>query len=411
MRCGRVWVSVRVKGVPMRRSVVSVVAGVVVVAVVAGAVSASLACGASESKPWVIRDLGTLGGRESFPFEINGRGQIVGVSDTSASTHAFLWEAGKMVDLGAFGGTSSSARGINERGEIVGLRIPDPAVAGMKDGYPYKAFPVLWRNGQVTALPELTVSGCDGNVDWDFLLGIDDRSRVVGTINITTENSGCRRAAVWLGGRWEILRGLSRAVAFNQRGQIVGSDVEGSGSVLSEARKATALGTLGGERTEAVAISERGQIVGSSETTSGAFHAFLWQAGKLTDLGTLGGNQSRAAAINERGQIVGRADTNAKDGNGDPVSHAFLWENGRMRDLGTLGGPGSSAEGINARGQIVGTAITADGRSHAFAWANGSITDLGTLPGHSTSAATAINDNGQIIGSSTTRAVLWTPRG
>ena len=264
-----------------------------------------------------------------------------------------------MVDLGAFGGTYSSASAINERGEIVGTRRPNPAVEGMKDGYPYKAYPVLWRNGQVTALPELTVAGCDGNVDWDFLLGLDDRSRIVGTVNFSTENSTCSRAAVWFGGRWKVLPGLDRAIAFNERGQIIGSGGKGSGSGVWGDGKASDLGTLGGKGTEAAAINERGQIVGTSETADGASHAFVWVDGALTDLGTLGGKRSWAAAINERGQIVG-------------------------------------------------TSETADGASHAFLWDDGELTDLGALPGATTSAVTAINNNGQIIGSSDDHAVLWT---
>jgi probable HAF family extracellular repeat protein len=388
----------------MRRSWLSVVVGAVLVAVIVGAVSAFVASRPSQSMEWVIQDLGTLGGRESVPSDLNGHGQIVGSSDTRTSTHAFLWENGEMIDLGAFGGTFSNARAINERGEIVGLRVPDPAVEGM-EGYPYNSLPVLWRNGQVTVLPELTVSGCDGNVDWDSLLGIDDRSRVVGTINITTAYSGCQRAAVWLGRRWTVLRDLSLAVAFNQRGQIVGSDEDGHAALWTNGETKD-IGTLGGKGAEAHAINERGQIVGWSETASGASHAFLWQAGKLTDLGTLGGTQSSAATLNERGQIVGSSQT------ASGAFHAFLWQDGNLTDLGTLGGTQTLAAAINERGQIVGSSQTASGMFHAFFWQDGKMTDLGTLGGKK-SSATEINDEGQIVGWATTKtgqrhAVLWT---
>jgi probable HAF family extracellular repeat protein len=52
-----------------------------------------------------IVDLGTLGGNESFAYDTNERGQVVGWSDTdSGSLHAVLWEAGTMQDLGTLGG-------------------------------------------------------------------------------------------------------------------------------------------------------------------------------------------------------------------------------------------------------------------------------------------------------------------
>ena len=72
-----------------------------------------------------------------------------------------------------------------------------------------------------------------------------------------------------------------------------------------------------------------------------------------------------------------------------------------MTVLGTLGGPSSSAAGINERGQIVGTSATrardefGGWISHGFVWQSGVMTDLGTLGGE-WSAANVINDRGQV---------------
>ena len=86
-----------------------------------------------------------------------------------------------------------------------------------------------------------------------------------------------------------------------------------------------------------------------------------------------------------------------------------------VTDLGSLGGCCPDAFAINDNGQVVGTSYTADGTSHAFLWQNGTIKDLGTLGGRF-SFGFAISANGQIAGSSelcpncfynTDRAFVW----
>jgi probable HAF family extracellular repeat protein len=68
---------------------------------------------------------------------------------------------------------------------------------------------------------------------------------------------------------------------------------------------------------------------------------------------------------------------------------------------------------VNDSGQIVGTSVMANGDFHAFSYTPaGGMVDLGTLPGDSDSSALGVNNQGEIVGSSSNaagrgHAVLW----
>jgi probable HAF family extracellular repeat protein len=118
----------------------------------------------------VMKDLGTLGGRESNAQAINDRGQVVGISAVSMSgqseQHAFLWENGVMKDLGAGLDGRSDARSINNRGQVVGAA---DALAG---GF-------LYEPGKgVRALNDL-VNPADG-LNIVYPQSINDRREIVG---------------------------------------------------------------------------------------------------------------------------------------------------------------------------------------------------------------------------------------
>lgn len=135
----------------------------------------------------------------------------------------------------------------------------------------------------------------------------------------------------------------------------------------------------------------------------------------VTDLGTLGGTFSEANDINDLGQVVGKSVTAAG------ASRGFFWDSSTgMIDLGVLGGnsaASTAAFALNNNGQVVGQSGTL-GDYHAFVWTSATgMAAIGELPGDRWSIANDINDAGQIVGVSefvgngynTSHPFLWTP--
>jgi probable HAF family extracellular repeat protein len=157
----------------------------------------------------------------------------------------------------------------------------------------------------------------------------------------------------------------------------------------------TDLGTLGGKNSYATDINANGLVVGDSLLADGSQHAFIYHDGAMHDLGTLGGTNSEATGINSSGYIVGWSDM----ANGS--QHAFIYREGAMHDLGTLGGSSSWASDINDNGQIVGTSNAADGSRRAFLYSSGIMQNIDTF-GQFDSSAYGINNYGRIVGEYTT---------
>ncbi|NVN90873.1 MAG: HAF repeat-containing protein [Desulfuromonadales bacterium] len=326
-----------------------------------------LSCPATVFAAGSMKDLGTLGGHQSWAYAMNDSGQVVGKSDilpitNPAHTHAFLYSGGVMINLGTLGGTNSEAWGINNSGQVVGWSENSSSIM--------RAF--LYSGGVMTDL---------------------------GTLNGGTS---------------------SRAYAINNAGQIAGVADDANSphtgafhAFLYSRGGMTDLGNLDGNPNHSCygyAINNNGEIVGSCEVT-GAMHAFRYSGGVMTDLGTLGGPWSEAHGINDAGEVVGWSNTSGG------LAHAFRYSGGALIDMGTLNGGQydiSGAFAVNYAGQIVGQS-SATKNTHAFLYSGSNLIDLGTLGSASeASYATAIDSAGLIAGYSTIstgyhHAFLYTP--
>lgn len=189
----------------------------------------------------------------------------------------------------------------------------------------------------------------------------------------------------------------------------------------------TRLGSLGGTTSAGNSINNRGWIAGSSNLAGDTMtHATLWRNGATIDLGTLGGPNSAVLwpVKNNGGMIVGVAETARTDPLGEAWSCSFffplpatghtclgfVWQGGKIRPLPTLGGNNGFAAGVNNRGQVVGWAENTvhdpacnppqvlQFRAVRWGTRRDQVHELPPLTGDTVSAATAINDRGQVVG-------------
>ncbi len=247
--------------------------------------------------------------------------------------------------------------------------------------------------------------------------GLNNAGQVVGTID---SGGGARQAALWTLGHIStsiMPFATGAATAINDAGQVVGGASTGSGRFAPIIN-----GIEVGYNGEAYDINNLGSVVGTVETPGTNFHAGMWNTTTLTpldtravDLGTLPGSpylRSQANSISDNGIVVGWSETYPNTYS--VRQHAVSWTQGTIRDLGILGDPPfsagtSQAFGVNDQGQVVGTSTTADPELvwAAVLWVGGKIQDLGHLQGAYESKANKINTLGQIVGNSGMHAVLW----
>jgi probable HAF family extracellular repeat protein len=214
------------------------------------------------------------------------------------------------------------------------------------------------------------------------------------------------------------------------------------------------LPSLDGTNSGGNSINDLTWVAGYSRMLNRDRHAILWRDSTLTDLGTLGGPNSSVTwnVKNTSGIIVGISQTSTPEPLGENWSSAifysspnnvgyinlgFVWKNNQMRGLPPFaGGNNSFATGANNLGQVVGwaengihdpTCCCQSDPGHQVLQFRPAVWDLGPpdkihdlplIPGDTSGTATAINDNGQIVGisgicdqavgrRSAKHAVLW----
>ncbi len=123
---------------------------------------------------WVLTNLGTFGGTQSFARSINNDGDIIGqiltgTDPLTSSSNPYLYQDGVTIDLGSLGGTRGDALEINSKGQVVGNSFIDPL------NITQHAF--LWNKGQIIDLN--TIVGDLGGWTLTTAVSINDRGDIV----------------------------------------------------------------------------------------------------------------------------------------------------------------------------------------------------------------------------------------
>src|SRR5438477_10228035 len=194
------------------------------------------------------------------------------------------------------------------------------------------------------------------------------------------------------------------------------------------------LPSFGGTSSGGNSINDQSWVAGYSRYPDRNRHATLWRNSLHSDLGTLGGPNSSVTwdVKNTAGILVGISQTLTPEpvenwssaafystpNNVGYINLGFVWENNQMRALPNFpGGNNGFATGANNLRQAVGWAETGvhddtcccqdEPRHQVFQflpamWTlgppNDQIHELPLIPGDTSGAATAINDNGQLVG-------------
>jgi probable HAF family extracellular repeat protein len=225
--------------------------------------------------------LGTLGGPDAFPNNINEQGQIAGMSFTNSTPNPitgiptldpFLWEGDTMIDLGTLGGTVGVQMGLNSTGQVVGTMN----LAGDVNSHGF-----LWDRGFLLDLG--TLGGNNSQAWW-----INDAGHIVGRADLPGSQS--HHAFLWKNGVMTDLGvvspgSCSTAISVNSKDQVLSDTgicgVGGGPPGFSEhGQPMVDINTLvlpgsGLQVVETFDINDRGEIAGSAALPNGDMHAVV----------------------------------------------------------------------------------------------------------------------------------------
>jgi probable HAF family extracellular repeat protein len=248
--------------------------------------------------------------------------------------------------------------------------------------------------------------------------GINDSGHVTGFSNLA-EGKG-RRAVVWFNSRMfqlDPLGGTNSSVAWsgkNNSALVVGITQTSEPQTRTDGWSCRAFFPV--DATKYICVG------------------FVWEGGRMTPLPTLGGDNGFAASANNQRQVVGWAETTFADPTcTDPTQPGFRavrWDLSAKETVELrpyANDSASAATAISDQGHVVGISGDCDqsvGRRsarHAVMWHNGTVKDLGNVGNDTWNTPTAITRHGDIVvgfgnapgasgDSPRLRAWLWTER-
>jgi uncharacterized protein (TIGR03437 family) len=335
---------------------------------------------------YMIQDLGSLPDMPSCTgTAISQSGNVAGYCNVPGSsvllgtpTHGFLYSKGTLTDLGQTG-KPTVPTGVNDSGVVVGPYVEINLSQGVS------LAPFIYQNGSIQPF-----AGVPNNAG---PFGLTNAGQAAATqVEAGGVNFFVASQALLITGA-----GTSTPLSSAQASQGVAFGISPSGDWIA-----------GG--TANVIAHQLASLKGA-----------LWHGGAFQALPSSPNfNYAVATGVNDTGMAAGLAFTFDFSQVFDPHAsgHAVLFSNGGVTDLGTLPADrNSAATGINNSGTVVGFSTTqtpdislfagplletASSLSHAFVYTGGTMYDLNRQlingSGWQLTAATAINDAGQIVG-------------
>jgi probable HAF family extracellular repeat protein len=241
----------------------------------------------------------------------------------------------------------------------------------------------------------------------DYVSAINNSGMAVGAVgNQAAEVSASSPGATLLLSGIPLNSLSSFASDINNLGEVSGSFEDSGGYehafVWSSATGLQLLGNLGGDLSTALAINDNGQVVGQSATAI-AVQAFMWSSGTgmvaVGDAGTY-----LATGVNNSGEIACQEDPSPYT----QIQAALCGpRGGSVTALSMFSAdPWSAVSALNNQGWFVATAQTPSGMDEGFLWTPQGMTIFGAnfLP-------VSLNDDGQVIGSYNGQPAVWTSGG